>query len=675
MRTPEILAPAGSPETLSAALRAGADAVYLGGKLFSARSSAANFDNDQLREAARLCHMYGAKMYIAANTIISDGEADAFCEFIRFTSGIGVDGYIVQDPGCVYLIKKVCPDAVIHASTQMSVHTAAGAEIMQEYGFSRVVPARELDCRTLERICALPTETEVFVHGALCMSVSGQCYMSAMMGGRSANRGACGQACRLPFSADGNTSDYAALSLKDLSLLPRMSELVAIGADSLKIEGRMKRPEYVASAVHETRQALDGNFPDMKLLRGIFSRSGFTDGYFTGKRQDMFGVREKEDVTAAQTLIPKIHELYRFQKQVHDVRFSVRIAMGEPVSISAFCGDISVSISGDVPQTAQNRPTDVQAVEKQLSKLGDTVLRFCGVDCQIGEGLFVPAGVLNSMRRQIADMLTEEIISRNTPGYTITDYAPVLPENRTPGGVVTYRAVCQNREQALAALEYAQFVILPMDCDFSGIPADRVIISPPRFICDEDAVSGKLRELKERGFTRLFCHTHDCIAIGKRLGMTLHGSFTLNLFNSYCAGSLAGLGLADCAVSFEAKFSQIRSLRCPMPLGAVMYGQLPLMLTRNCPIKNQVGCGNCRKTITDRTGRNMPVACSGDYVEILNPDVLYCLDDISEAQGIDFAIMIFRRETPEQIREIFCGKKPEGRLTRGLYRRGLQEVL
>ena len=674
MHTPEILAPAGSPETLAAALRSGADAVYLGGKLFSARSSAANFDEQQLREAAELCHMYGAKLYIAANTIISDTEAELFCQFIRFTSEIGVDGYIVQDPGCVYLIKKVCPDAVIHASTQMSVHTAAGAEIMQEYGFSRVVPARELDRNVLERICALPTETEIFVHGALCMSVSGQCYMSAMMGGRSANRGACGQACRLPFSADGH-KDCAALSLKDLSLLPRMSELVAIGADSLKIEGRMKRPEYVASAVNEVKNALEGREPDMKLLRGIFSRSGFTDGYFTGKRKYMFGVREKEDVTAAQSLIPKIHELYRFQRQVHDVRFSVRIVSGKPVSITAYCGDISASVSGDVPQPAQNRPTDAQAVQKQLSKLGDTVLRFAGLDFETDGELFVPAGVLNSMRRQVTELLTQKIISHNTPRYTITDYAPVLPKHSTPGGVVTYRAVCQNREQALAALEYAQYVIMPMNADLSGLPAERVILSPPRFIWDEDSTADKLSELKKQGFNRLFCHTHDSIAIGKRLGMTLCGSFTLNLFNSYSALRLSETGLSDCVVSFEMKYSQMRSLRSPMPLGTVVYGQLPLMLTRNCPIKNQVGCGKCTGSIIDRTGRKYSVACSREYVEILNPDTLYCLEDKEELSGLSFALLIFRNETPEQVRDIFCGKKPEGRLTRGLFRRGLQEVL
>ena len=286
MRTPEILAPAGSMESLTAALRSGADAVYIGGKRFSARNGAANFSDEELAEAAALCHKYGAKLFIAVNTIISDDEAADFCRYIKYTAGIGADAYIVQDWGCAALIKSCVPDAVLHASTQMSVHTVSGAELLRDLGYARVVPARELDKDTIAGICRLGLETEIFVHGALCMSVSGQCYMSAIMGSRSANRGCCGQACRLPFSAAGN-KNAAALSLKDLSLIPKARELAEIGVDSLKIEGRMKRPEYVASAVNELKNALSGRAPDMAVLRGVFSRGGFTDGYYTNVRREL----------------------------------------------------------------------------------------------------------------------------------------------------------------------------------------------------------------------------------------------------------------------------------------------------------------------------------------------------------------------------------------------------
>ncbi|MBP5580400.1 MAG: U32 family peptidase, partial [Ruminococcus sp.] len=453
MEYTEILAPAGSMETLRAALRAGAHAVYIGGKRFSARSSADNFSEEEIAEAAKLCHKYGAKLDLAVNTVISDDEAADFCEYIRTSAQNGVDAFIVQDWGCAELIRRCIPDTVLHASTQMSFHTAAGASMLKKLGYARVVPARELDSETISRICGTGIETEIFVHGALCMSVSGQCYMSAMIGSRSANRGGCGQACRLPFSAAGN-KDKAALSLKDLSLLPYARDLAEIGVDSFKIEGRMKRPEYVASAVHELKAALDGEAPDMKLLRGVFSRGGFTDGYFTGKRQDMFGVREKDDVISAHELIPKIHELYRFERKAYTADFHAVIKEGQPVVITAVCGDISASAQGDVPERALNRPTDTDMLTKQLSKLGDTVFSFGKLTAEIDEGLIVPAGKLNELRRTAVEQLTDLIINKNTPKYTISDYVPrstaIVPPERTKLPLRTY---CRTAEQVSAAAE------------------------------------------------------------------------------------------------------------------------------------------------------------------------------------------------------------------------------
>ena len=662
-KKPEILAPAGSPEALTAAIRAGADAVYVGGKRFSARSSAANFSDEELAEALRLCHSSGARLYLAVNTIISDGEAEDFAEYIRSTSALGVDGYIVQDWGAAQIMRSIVPDAVIHASTQMSVHTAAGARLLRELGYVRVVPARELGKDVLGRICREDVEVEVFVHGALCMSVSGQCYMSAMIGSRSANRGCCGQACRLPFSAVGDRN-AAALSLKDLSLLTRTDELREIGVDSLKIEGRMKRPEYVASSVNELKKALDGDAPDMQLLRGIFSRSGFTDGYFTGKRQDMFGVREKDDVTAARSLIPQIHELYRSPRQVHTADMHAVIRAGEPVTVTAVCGDISATVTGDAPDTAQNRPTDLAAVEKQLSKLGDTVFRLGSLTADIGDGLFVPAGKLNELRRQLADKLTEAVIERNTPRYHAEGTLPELPmiKRKPRGGELPLRTLCRTAEQAIAAAELSEYVIVPEaiadEALISRITPEKLIVSPPRFITDEDALTARLAELKELGADRLFCHTPDSVAIGRALGMKLHGSFTLNVYNSYSAEFLRSLGLEDCVVSIEATAEQFAKMRTALTLGAVIYGRLPLMLTRNCPIKNEVGCARCTGHLTDRTGRKLPVACSKEYVEVLNSDVLYMGDRLAELTRADFGLVLLHDEDSVQTAAALSGRKP-----------------
>ena len=676
MKNPEILAPAGSMETLRAALRAGADAVYIGGKRFSARSSAANFDIDEIAEAAQLCHKYGAKLDLAVNTIISDDEAAEFCEYIKNAAKCGIDAFIVQDWGCAELIRKCVPDAVIHGSTQMSVHTAAGASLLRELGYTRVVPARELDRKTISRICGVDIETEIFVHGALCMSVSGQCYMSAMIGSRSANRGCCGQACRLPFSAVGN-KNKAALSLKDLSLLPKAQELTEMGVDSFKIEGRMKRPEYVASAVHELKKAVDGGAPDMKLLRGVFSRSGFTDGYFTGERQDMFGVREKDDVISAHELIPQIHELYRFERKTFTADFHAVIKSGQPVGITAVCGDISASVSGELPEKALNRPTDADMLTKQLSKLGDTVFSFGKLTADIDEGLIVPASKLNELRREVMEKLTNRVIEKNTPLYTISDYSPAVEAHIQPSTSeeLPLRTFCRTREQVLAAAELSEYVIVPIELlneeILGGVDTEKMIVSPPRFIVDEDKLTKKLEELKSKGINRLYCHTPDCIAFGRALGMKLHGSFTLNVYNSYSVEYLRELRLEDCIISIEATLPQIAKVSALMPLGAVVYGRLPLMLTRNCPIKNEVGCENCTKKLTDRTGRDLPVVCSKDYVEIMNPDRLCMLDRLDEMHNIAFGVVYLHNEDTAGTQAALRGRKPQGNITRGLYYRGI----
>lgn len=674
MKNTEILAPAGSMETLCTALRSGADAVYIGGKRFSARNSAANFDDSEIITAVRECHRYNAEIYLAVNTIISDEETEDFCEYIKLSAKAGVDAYIVQDWGCAELIRKCVPDSVLHASTQMSVHTAAGAEFLKSLGWKRVVPARELDSNVIEKIRRTGIETEIFVHGALCMSVSGQCYMSAVMGSRSANRGCCGQACRLPFSSSGNRN-FSALSLKDLSLIPRISELD--GIDSLKIEGRMKRPEYVASAVHELRKAIDGQSPDMDFLKGIFSRSGFTDGYFTGKRVNMFGVREKEDVISAQELLPKVHEIYRHERKVFTVDFHAVVKNNVPVEITAICNDISVTATGDIPETANNRPTDIEILKKQLSKLGDTVFSMGKVTADIDDGLIVPAGKINNLRRQLTEKLTERIISANAPHLTVTDYKPLFPEKSRPTKKTTIRTFCRTVEQVRTAADISEYIVLsptlsisePLLSEMSEY-MEKIILSPPRFIADEEKTISVLSAIREKyKINHLMCHTPDCIAIGKKLGFRLHGNFTLNIFNSFSADYMKTLGLEDIILSPELKLQQIENIHTELPAGAIIYGKIPLMLTRNCPIKNESGCNRCSGCLTDRTGRKFPVVCSPDYTEILNSECLYM--PAENFSNISFGTVILNDENEQQTIAAVTGKKPSGNITRGLYYRGI----
>ena len=676
MKNIEILAPAGSMDTLQAALRSGAGAVYVGGRRFSARNNAVNFDNDELMNAVRECHRYGAKLYLAVNTIIPDEETEDFCEYIKFSARSGVDAYIVQDFGCAELIRKCVLEAVLHASTQMSVHTAAGAEMLKNLGWTRVVPARELNRQTIEKITRTGIETEIFVHGALCMSVSGQCYMSAVMGSRSANRGCCGQACRLPFSAARN-KNFSALSLKDLSLIPCVNEFPEV--DSLKIEGRMKRPEYVASAVNELRKSLDGQTPDMDFLKGIFSRSGFTDGYFTGKCENMFGIREKEDVISARGLIPEVHEIYRHERKIYTINFYVIIKNNIPVEINAECNNITTKVIGDIPEKAVNRPTDTESLKKQLSKLGDTVFSMGTVNADIDDGLIIPAGKINALRRELTEKLTEMIISANTPRKNITDYKPVFSEKPAPAEKIHIRTFCVNTEQAKVAVNTSEYIILAPNLSLS-VPflselaeyREKIILSPPRFIADEERTISALKTVKEKfGIDRLMCHTPDCIAIGKKLGFKLHGNFTLNIFNSFSAEYMKTLGLEDFIISPEAKLQQINNIRTDLPMGVLAYGKIPLMLTRNCPIKNESGCKKCSGHITDRTGREFPVICSPYYTEILNSDCLYMLDRLESFRNISFAVIMLNSESLEQTKAVISGEKPSRNITRGLYYRGI----
>ncbi|MGN0622012.1 MAG: DUF3656 domain-containing protein [Porcipelethomonas sp.] len=674
MSSPEILAPAGSMESLEAALRCGADAVYVGGSMFSARQNALNFTMDELELAARRCHLYGASIHLAVNTVIFDSQAEEFAEFIRQSAEIGIDAYIVQDLGALRIIREVVSPAVLHASTQMTIHTAKGAEFARSMGFQRVVLSRELDKNQIKEICDTGIETEVFVHGALCMSVSGQCYLSALIGQRSANRGQCAQPCRLPFSACGNRN-FCALSLKDLSLANHMNELKALGVSSLKIEGRMKRPEYVAAAVTAFRAAADGNPPDMDNLRAVFSRSGFTNGYFTGKRQNMFGTREKDDVTAAKDVLPKLRQLYKNEGKAGTVSFRAEIKENSPFMLYAQDekGN-SVSVRGEIPEKAQKKAVDKEFLTRQLSKLGDTVFTLGDLSAEIDEGLSVSAGMINEARRSAVKKLSEKRIKGNTAEYSTFSFRKVT-KNREKN-LTEIRARISSANQ-LDAAEAADRIIIPADEFLRNdiAPSDRIIIEPPRFIADEKSLTQMLKKIRQKGAAHLMCSNPAYIETGKALGFELHGDFGLNISNSYSLDTLQELGLRDALLSFELKLSQIQDLASEINTGIIAYGHLPAMLVRNCPVKNEAGCGKCRHRLTDRTGRDFEIVCHGDHAELLNSQCLYMADKLSEIRNVNFITLYFTHESPDIIGKTIesyknCGKKREN-ITRGLYYRGV----
>lgn len=672
----EILAPAGSMESIYAAVRCGADAVYVGGDKYSARANATNFTASQLQEAVNYCHLHNVKVYQALNTLLFDSELEEFARTAVNSAEIGVDAFIVQDMGAARLIREILPDMKMNASTQMTIHTKEGALLAKERGFSRVVLSRELSFEQIKEIVGTGIEVECFVHGALCMSVSGQCYMSAMIGSRSADRGLCAQACRLPFSAVKGQERYD-LSLKDVSHINYIRQLEEAGVCSLKIEGRMKRAEYVAAAVTACRQAADGEKPDIERLKAVFSRSGFTDGYFKGELgKEMFGTRQKEDVVSAEGVFPELRELYRRETKAAEADFHVSLKKSEPVRVEMSAEGITAAAVGEPPQEAVNRPTDMAALEKQLSKLGDTPYSLGKITADIDSGLMVPASQLNALRREAAERLDKERIKAKKISHTVKsaefNFIKKLNIKRRE-----IRVQLSDFSQLKGVGENAELIFLPIDelLKHTDVKDERFGAVLPRFVINENAFGEKLEMLKANGISRVMCTNYAQLKMCREKGLEIHGGFGLNVTNSYSMMELAELGAADCTVSFEMKLHQVNTLGDYLPYGIIAYGRLPLMLTRNCPVKQAVGgCKKCTGGLTDRTGRFFPVKCDGVSCEVLNSDVLVMSDKLHEIDT-DFILLCFTDESAERVSEVVDAyrscRKLDGELTRGLYYRGI----
>lgn len=675
MKRPEILAPAGNMESLIAALRCGADAVYVGGMSYSARSSAANFDLPNLAKAARLCHIYGAKLYLAVNTLLTDSELDGFLEFVKEAAYCGVDACIVQDLGVLRCIRQVVPDMPLHASTQMSIHTVEGALQAAALGCSRVVAAREMSAADLRQLCRLPLEVEVFVHGALCMSVSGQCSFSALVGGRSANRGRCAQACRLPWRTPKG-SNPAALSLKDLSLVQHVRTLEEMGVTSFKIEGRMKRPEYVAASVTALRTALEGETPDLESLRAIFARDGFTDGYFSGKKQNMFGFRRKEEVLAAQKVLQQLQNTYRKPRKTAEIRFLMQLEADQPAKLHAVDSDgHAVTVQGDIPQIAQKSALTAALLEKHLQKLGDTIFYGGTAELENADNLTLSAAQCNAMRRDAILALYSSRAELAQNRYTVTDAVPTLPQSGETEKMARWRLHVRTPAQLKAAQNTEHLLCVPLHLAHSLAPSVSIWLESPRIIADEARYRQQLAALWDKGFRHLLCHNLADVRIGKTLGFQLHGGFGLNCTNQWTARSLMEQGLLDVTGSYELRMSRLSALGRTLPCGAFVYGRLPMMLFRLCPIQAQDGCQKQGCSLKDRTGQQFPLVCSGDYTELCNAQVLWLADKQRNLRFLDFWDFYFTTETPQELETVLWdyaevpAQTPKNR-TNGLYFKG-----
>lgn len=685
MRKCEILAPAGSMESLTAAVRCGADAVYLGTPELNARRNASNFGDAELEQAVRYCHERGVKVFLTLNTLIYDEELDCARRIIRRACELGIDALIIQDLGIAKLAHETAPDMFLSASTQLSVHTPAGLEFLARAGFSRAVLARELSFEEIKELAASsPIELEVFVHGALCMCVSGQCYMSSMLGGRSGNRGLCAQPCRLAFSAPGGTGHD--LSLKDLSLIDNIPQLQKLGIASLKIEGRMKRPEYVAAAVTACKNAALGQAdPVIKnQLQAVFSRSGFTQGYFKAERgREMFGTRQKDDVVSASTVLPALAKLYEKEKPLIPVDFALDIHAQEKPILCAKANGIYVSAEADtVPEPALKKEITPESAAEQLKKCGGTPFYAADMDFCIDEGLSVPAALINRLRRDALGQLLEEFGKPKQINYS--ELPPDETNAQPHSGKPLIYARFQSVRQIPAEFHGIHTVIVPIDSGIRELESlmkrhMRVCVELPRTLFGaEKSRRNQLEKLKAIGITDVSCGNMGAAQLAKDMGFNVHIGLGSNIFNTPSVRFLEDFGAQEVTLSFELTLNRIAQINTTLKKGIIAYGRVPLMITRNCPVANGTTCQQCgaSNSITDRIGVEFPVRCRGGASEILNSRPIYMADRLTSLRGLDFITLYFTTETKQECCDVITayhsGRPPKGEYTRGLYYRGVE---
>ena len=702
----ELLSPAGGREALVAAVQNGADAVYMGFGSFNARRSARNFTDEEFLAAVRYCHLRGVKVYLTLNTLVTDRELPSLAETAKKASEYGVDAILVQDWGVYETLRAVVPDVPLHASTQMALHTLSGVTEAAALGMTRAVLARELSRADIKTILdGSPIEIETFAHGALCMCYSGQCEMSAVIGGRSGNRGACAQPCRLRYGWHGR-ADANPLSLKDMNLAACVPDMAGLGVACLKLEGRMKRPEYVAAVTSIyaalLRERRTPTADEQKKLALAFSRDGFTDLYYRGGRgREMFGVRP-ENARWPEEWFASLRAAYEKEDlRLVPVTFSATLTADKPIALTASDPDgHTASVLGPVPEAARSRALTAGEVEARLRKTGGTAFSVAACTVTLGEGLSVPASALNALRRGALAAL-EEARTAVPPRREAAFVPPAKIEN--PSGPPRFTVSLFRPDQLTDALvnEGVEMVYLPLEL----LPALDLApyLSRTRFAAvlpriwrtdDEAALRAALERAMAQGVTAAVLGNLGHLALVRGLPLELRGDFGLNVFNSAALRFLCGRGLSSATLSFELRYEQLRDLSKCIPCEAIVYGRLPLMITENCIVANAFGCRHFKDRcdavcadsacaaapeLTDRMGERFPVLHAyGCRSEIQNAKTLWLADKPDYQRcGLTYARLRFTTESAADCVRVLRAYKglddyvPAG-LTRGLFFRGVE---
>ena len=686
----ELLSPAGSPEALRAAVQSGCGAVYLGWGSFNARRSAKNFSDEEFADAIRYCHLRGVRVFLTLNTLLTDRELPLALDAARTACRLGVDSVLVQDWGLFALLREALPDLPLHASTQMSVFTAGGANEVYGDGCERVVLARECSREDTAAICkACPAEIEIFGHGALCMCYSGQCEMSALIGGRSGNRGTCAQPCRLPYAL-GEKRGYL-LSLKDNNLSPYLRQMEEMGVACLKIEGRMKRPEYVGAVTGIYRRLLDEKRPpspaESAQLEQAFSRSGFTDGYWTGKRgPQMFGMRP-ENARWPEEWFAQVRKTYEngAENRPVAVDFTCRIAAGAPTLLTAALPDgRQVAVDGPVPEAARSRSLTEEELRTRLQKTGGTEFVCRRIDISLEEGLMLSAGSINALRREALSRLRALLTEKPPRRVHDTPVPPPAPAACTGAPKLTASVTYAHQltPELAKAVDYLYLPLALLEAidleEYAGYT--RLCAVLPRVFRTEDEAAFRKALQSHPRLSAVAVSNLGHLPIVAGLGLEIRGDMGLNVFNSLSLLFLGELGVTAATVSPELRHQQVRDLSKYLPCEAVVYGRLPLMITENCPLRCSGQCSHgTGGTLTDRTGAAFPLLCAhGCRSEIQNSKALYLADKTQWKEcGLTWARLRFTTETAEEALDILRRYQGEdfpapADFTRGLFYRGVE---
>ena len=665
-KLPELLSPAGSFEALRAAIDGGADAVYMGGASFNARINAKNFTQEDMREAISLAHAYGVKLYQTVNTMIFDRERDELLRAAEISAKDGIDAFIVSDLGVAALLREYLPDIPLHASTQMSVHNTDGARLLEKYGFTRVVPARELSKEDIKILTnGTKLEIEAFIHGALCVSHSGQCLFSSLVGGRSGNRGLCAQPCRLPYACEGaRVGDKYPLSLKDLSLAGHVKEIIESGVASLKIEGRMKSPEYVRGVTGVWRELLDAgrdaDKQDMQRLADFFSRGGFTDSYYTKTvGRGMLGVRSDEDKQASR-------EIEKFNKLERRVPIDIKavICENEASQLTLSCKDISVTVRGDVAQKAINAPLGEDSVKKSLSKLGDTPFCVESFSITLGERVMMPISALNALRREgVAALLGEINKAKTVTIGKITQKNPKnMPIKRNVGRFYEKEQISDKAEK------FFDVITLPLDKFASEDSSANGFVMPAVVFDSEwEKTDEALKKAAEKKPEYVFISNIGQIERVKNLlpDAKLVADFRFNIGNTDTAAFTEELGFESYVASTELTLPQLRDLKGAK--SAIVYGRVPLMTLEKCVIKELYGdrracqiCTGGKAEMKDRRGFVFPIIREAEHRNIVLNSLPTSMSDRQDElvrAGISDRHFLFYTESPSEVDRVIDAHK------------------